>query len=1036
VNDSASSATDLAGLLGSSWWSHGLTLRERPDADAAVPGWAEFVRRSVARAPEHASAVDASAGFPAVFAPLVALAAGEVAEEVSLAGSGLDAGAIKAGFRALLGDRLGTVATRALVTELHLARTDGRLAGATSEERFADFVRTTGTGRGLAALFTEYPVLARLLGTACRHAAAAHREILARLRADRSALVARLLDGVDPGPLVSVRPGSGDYHRRGRSVAVLTFANGAKVVYKPRSLALQAHFDDLVGWLNGAVPWLDLRTPVSVPRADYGWQEFISYRPCAELAEVEMFYQRQGALLALLNALDGTDIHHENVIAVADQPMLIDVETLFHPTLLPHAVTGPDPALRALMSSVHRTSMLPTLVVGEHGVLDMSGVGGDRDRTYPLDVVDVADAGTDRMRIVRATSTFTGSNNRPRIDGADAVPEAHANALITGFRAAYDAIARGGAELLAEDGPVRRCAADEMRIVVRPTRVYGTLLTESTHPDVLRDALDRDELFGMLATDAVGEFSSALTTHEIDDLWAGDVPIFLGKPGSRQVRTSSGATVASLLDQTGLASVTAKIGRMGEVDRRDQEWVIRAALASRAEPDEHASGGHLAVAVPAILPDPERLLSSACGIADEIVARALHDEHRANWLTMEQIDGRHWMVLPMGAGLGSGYSGVALFLAQLGALTGISRYTDLARKAIRPIPRLIDAISTDPALAQAIGCGGFLGLGGISYALARLANLLGDADLVDWLERMVPLVGRADDATQTSIAAGRAGGLASMLAVHAETGLAQARALAGEFAHRLARPAEPGPVVLPGDSLPSTGFAWGETGVGWALLRFAEATGAGPSGAGLAAADGGGLRVAGRHSGAGGNDASAGGSLAGTGEDGPRAGADDAGVPDFGALGRAALARDPGPDVSVTEANRDYSWCSGLAGRLLGRAADHSIAADDPWLGLFADRPVLRDMSLCHGELGVLNALLALGGLPAAMAERGAAFLLGALERFGPSCALPGGVSGPGLLTGLAGIGYGLLRLGMPEQVPSVLLFEPRALSGETSHDE
>ena len=78
----------------------------------------------------------------------------------------------------------------------------------------------------------------------------------------------------------------------------------------------------------------------SVARADYGWQEFVSYRPCTELAEVEVFYQRQGALLALFNALDGTDIHHENVIAVVDQPLLIDVETLFHPTLLPRAVTG------------------------------------------------------------------------------------------------------------------------------------------------------------------------------------------------------------------------------------------------------------------------------------------------------------------------------------------------------------------------------------------------------------------------------------------------------------------------------------------------------------------------------------------------------------------------------------------------------------------------------------------------------------------------------------------------------------------------
>jgi lantibiotic modifying enzyme len=141
-------------------------------------------------------------------------------------------------------------------------------------------------------------------------------------------------------------------------------------------------------------------------------------------------------------------------------------------------------------------------------------------------------------------------------------------------------------------------------------------------------------------------------------------------------------------------------------------------------------------------------------------------------------------------------------------------------------------------------------------------------------------------------------------------------------------------------------------------------------------------------------------------------------------LGRAALARDPGQDDSVAPADRDYGWCSGLAGRLLGRVADLPVADDDPWLDLLAERPMLRDMSLCHGELGVLNALVAAGERAGDLAERGTAFLLGALERFGPSCGLPGGVTGPGLLTGLAGIGSGLLRLGLPEQVPSELLFE------------
>jgi hypothetical protein len=53
--------------------------------------------------------------------------------------------------------------------------------------------------------------------------------------------------------------------------------------------------------------------------------------------------------------------------------------------------------------------------------------------------------------------------------------------------------------------------------------------------------------------------------------------------------------------------------------------------------------------------------------------------------------------------------------------------------------------------------------------------------------------------------------------------------------------------------------------------------------------------------------------------------------------------------------------------------------------------------------------------------------LLGALAATGPRCGTPGQISTPGYLHGLAGIGYGLLRLAEPSMVPSILLFEPLA---------
>ena len=63
---------------------------------------------------------------------------------------------------------------------------------------------------------------------------------------------------------------------------------------------------------------------------------------------------------------------------------------------------------------------------------------------------------------------------------------------------------------------------------------------------------------------------------------------------------------------------------------------------------------------------------------------------------------------------------------------------------------------------------------------------------------------------------------------------------------------------------------------------------------------------------------------------------------------------------------------------------------------------------------------VAAAALPAVLVS-----VLDSVQRVGPTCGTPRGIESPGLLTGLAGIGYGLLRAGFPGDVPSVLLLEP-----------
>ena len=151
-----------------------------------------------------------------------------------------------------LGLRLLPLLARTLVLEMHVARLQGLLTGETAAERFAAFVDRLRQPAVAAAILNEYPVLARLVVEELEIWVATSLELLARLAADWPDLVATFFAGQDPGPLTALDGGAGDRHGGGRTVRIATFssgASGAKLVYKPRPLAVEGHFQEFLAAL-------------------------------------------------------------------------------------------------------------------------------------------------------------------------------------------------------------------------------------------------------------------------------------------------------------------------------------------------------------------------------------------------------------------------------------------------------------------------------------------------------------------------------------------------------------------------------------------------------------------------------------------------------------------------------------------------------------------------------------------------------------------------------------------------------------------
>jgi type 2 lantibiotic biosynthesis protein LanM len=616
-------------------------------------------------------------------------------------------------------------------------------------------------------------------------------------------------------------------------------------------------------------------------------------------------------------------------------------------------------------------------------------------------VLRLHDVGTDRMHFQRVPAETEAAHNVPVLDGRPVDPARHRDAVIAGFERMYRLLRRNRTEMLGEGSPLAAFGAAEVRVIVRPTRGYQNLLRESYHPDVLGNAVLRDALFDRLWAGApFHPYLGELIPAERRALLEGDIPMFTCRAGGRDLETGGGEAIPEFFDRSGLDRVAGNLAHMSEADLALQLAAIRGslqALGSSSDLVHRAPYGLLEPLRPASSDD---LLAAALRVGERIADQAVRGRRDALWLALTPVGRSHWTYQPVGYELYNGLAGIALFLAQLGACTGDGRFVDLARAAWLPIE---GQLRRHAAYLDRIG--GFDGWGGYLYVAFHLAALWGEAERAaeaeSWIERLPRWIERAET---DDVLEGTAGCLVALLSCHrarpSPAALAAAR-LCGDRLLARARPQEAGcGWTFRANPVPLAGFSHGAAGIAWALLHLFGATG----------------------------------------EDRFRKAALE-GIAYERAL--YSPARENWPDLREDEAagrrlegegHFFTAWCHGASGIGLARL-DTLPVLDDAAVRAEIDAAVRttladgfgRNHCLCHGDLGNLELLLQAArhlGRPdlEARAYRLAAGVLGSIEKHGYLPGLPVGAELPGLMMGLAGIGYGLLRLARPDAVPAVLL--------------
>ena len=362
----------------------------------------------------------------------------------------------------------------------------GQVSASKSTERM--FLRERPSYR-LGSLFRRFPVLAQLWSLAICQWREQIDELLDRIRKDRGTISSVFLNDRPIGPIKNIQPGLSDPHQGGRSVTLLEFEQG-RIIYKPRSGRSEAAWFELLQWMNdhGFAP--KLRAARVLERRSYSWMEYVEAASCNDLAAVRRFYQRLGGMIAAAYLLKAVDCHRENVIAVGEYPILVDVDALWH--------VSPLTKTQSLGDILYRTGFFPN----------------------------------SRRRSLQSRSSVLGwsrtGRHLARVKGRPVVASEYTEEILLGFSRGWECLMGTAARRAAFAKRLRHIRARSRRWIYLATEKYVAIRKASVGPAALQSSAAREALLKRLSSSR-SSVSRSVSHAEIKALRQLDLPYFRRK---------------------------------------------------------------------------------------------------------------------------------------------------------------------------------------------------------------------------------------------------------------------------------------------------------------------------------------------------------------------------------------------------------------------------------------------------------------------------------------------------------------------------
>ncbi|NES81797.1 MAG: type 2 lantipeptide synthetase LanM [Moorea sp. SIO2B7] len=677
------------------------------------------------------------------------------------------------------------------------------------------------------SFFQQYPVLGRLIATTVDFWVESTAEFIQRLQLDYSDLELAFSDNRNLGKVTAIDTSLSNSHNEGRYVFALTFASGRKIVYKPKDLELDVAFNHLLDWCNQQNIFLSFKLTKILNRQEYGWVEFIEHLACEDQVAVRRFYKRAGMLLSLFYLLGASDCHNSNFIANGEYPILIDADILMSPVSQSF-----DESEKWFKDSVLKTGFLPFWQgnIASTNSQDSSALGG----IYPQQINSSREwkfINTDGMQLIPKTTIIPPTKNIVILDGKTVSPNDYLEEIVTGFEEMHRLLTKYKETLLGKKSPIVAFKALKSRFIFRPNLTYGLISYQSLSPQYLRNGIDYSILIDTLSRSYLMSEEKPetweLLSAEIKSLQQLDIPYLKVSCDSDVLEFGQKQAIKHFFK---ISSYQQLINRLQSLDEKDLALQIKLIRGSF-----YARFAHLTKK--SAIPEadftqfqpltPEELLQEAIEIGNSLVANAIRNADGCDWLTLEYMfKANRFQLQLLGYSLYDGSVGVSIFLAALAKLTGKSEFSEVAKAGLYPLRQSLKKAETEQRLIQS-GLGA-AGLGGIIYSLVKINQFLQDPALLEDAQEIAKLVTKeliVGDKT-LDIIGGVAGAILGLLSLYQETGEQAVLDIAIACGNHLLsqRSSTPPRAWKTISQKPLTGFSHGAAGNSFSLLRLYAAT--------------------------------------------------------------------------------------------------------------------------------------------------------------------------------------------------------------------